>query len=699
MTDLVIDYAAELTDAIAHRAAGEGLFDLEAFAAVFAERLEETDELRDLTVIPVSAQGPRGRNLELLGHAYDEADDSLILLVGRYFGDSGVTLTMSEARKSFDAGRAFLEQSLNGWIAGNLEFSSLEAEVADDLTRGFNRCAAVRLALITDGKMSNRIKTIDPDALNGRELTYAIWDVARLAEASASASGREPITVDFTEWLPDGLTALVGSEEEGSGVFTYLAVLRGDILAEIFQRYGSRLLESNVRTYLGTAGKINKGIQSTLKFQPSRFLAYNNGLTTTATGMDVFQDDGEILKIHSIDDWQIVNGGQTSSSLAYYLRKNPSADLSGVAVQMKLVMVAPEEAQDLVPSISRYANSQNKVNEADFFANSEYHQTLERISKRLLPPPQGGNQYRSGWFYERARGQWDNERRALTTPARQREWDLKFPKRQRIVKTDWAKYQMTWDQKPHIVSKGAQANFLAYAAEADRRWEEDQASVNEQYFRDGVGKAILFADTRSAIILEEWYQERRGYLANIVTFTLAKLSYEIERAHPGRRLDFERVWKNQAAGAGTMSAVRAIAPGVLGVLTAEDRPQANVTQWAKQAQAWERVKGMRVDMPPSLAADLVDNSVWKEGRDEAKSTQRFDSGMQAVERVIALDADFLGEAVSTGRQAGKLTDREADILSKIARGRLAVPSEAQSKVVLRSLERLAAEALIDPDAF
>lgn len=691
-------YAREFHDAVAHRAAGQGLFDLEAFAGVFAERLEDSDELRDLTILPLTCQGTRGRTMELLGHGFDEADGSLILVVGRHFGVLDATLNLTEMRKTFDSGRAFLEHSLNGWIQEHLDFSSLEVEAAEDLVRNFNRSSAVRMVLFTDASMSNRIKTVESDEVGDREVSYMIWDIRRLADAAMSSSGREPVDIDFTAWHPDGLPALVGSEVEGTGMFTYLAVLRGDVLAEIFQRHGSRLLESNVRTYLGTAGRINKGIQATLKYEPSKFLAYNNGLTTTATGMEVVEEDGTILRIQSIQDWQIVNGGQTTSSLANFLRRNRDADLTDVAVQMKLVLVDPENASDFVPNISRFANSQNKVNEADFFANSEYHQTLERISKRVMPPPQQGNQYSSGWFYERARGQWENERRPMT-PARQREWELKFPKRQRIVKTDWAKYQMAWGKKPHIVSKGAQANFLAYAGEADQRWESDKTFVNEQYFKEGVGKAILFNDVREVISSTEWYHERRGYLANIVAYTVAKLALEIERRLPGRHLDFEGIWKAQAAGPEVQAAALAIAPAVLGVLTSEDRPQANVTQWAKQEECWRRVAALQVDLPYGLASEMVDASHWKATQADAKATQRFDTGMQNVERVMAIAPPILSDAVSAGRGAGKLTEKEADILQKLAGRAIVVPSEAQAKVVLQALGRLADEALISPHDF
>lgn len=697
MTDSFDAYERELRDAVAHRAAGEGAFDIEAFAAVVAERLEESDEIRDLVVLPVTARGIRGKQLELLAHGFDDADDSLILVVGKYFGESA-SLTATDARKAFDAGRAFLDHALSGWISENLEMSSLEVEVARDLVRGFRSSTSVRMFLFTDATMSTRLKTIEADELEGRPVTFSVWDVRRLADAAANASGREPIAIDFTEWMPGGLTALVGSEEPGSGMFTYLAAIPGNVLAEIFRRHGSRLLESNVRTYLGTAGKINKGIQYTLKREPSRFLAYNNGLTTTATSMDVEEDDGVVLRIRGIDDWQIVNGGQTTSSLAYFLRKGEEGDLSNVAVQMKLVLVDPENAEDMVPNISRFANSQNRVNEADFFANSEYHQTLERISKRLLPPPQGGNQYSSGWYYERARGQWDNERRALT-PAKQREWDLRFPKRQRVVKTDWAKYQMTWEQKPHIVSKGAQANFLAFAAVADRLWESDRSSVNEQYFRDGIGKAILFRDVRAAVSAETWYQERRGYLANIITYAIARFAHELASERQRERLDFQRIWVEQQTGSATLSTIVAVAREVLGVLTAEDRPQANVTQWAKQELCWRSVQGIPVSLPRGLESEMVSVADWRRDSNEAAVTQRFDNGIQNVARVLDIERSLLTRAASEGKARGLLTEKEYLIIDKVARGIIKVPTEGQAKVVLVALSKLADEAVLSREEF
>lgn len=624
-------FAQELREAVAHRAASEGLFSIEAFAHVVAERLDESDEVRGLTVMPVQARGKRGKQLELLAHGFDEADDSLLLAVGRYEDGREPTLTASDARRRFDGGLAYLEHAVSGWIEENLEISSPEVEVAQSVRRDFERCASVRMMLLTDSTMSSRIRSIDPVSLGDREVTFTIWDMTRMSDAAAQPTGKESLTIGFTEWASEGLAALVGSEETGSGMRTYLMVIPGMMLAELFKRYGSRLLESNVRTYLGMSGKINRGIQHTLKQEPSRFLAYNNGLTTTATAMQTCGGDGSVVRILSVDDWQVVNGGQTISSLAQFLRKDPESDLRGVSVQVKLVLVAPERAADLVPSISRYANSQNKVNESDFFATSEYHVALERLSKKTMPPPQGGRQYSSGWFYERARGQWDNERRSRT-PAKQKEWDLRFPKAQRIVKTDWARFQMSWSQQPHIVSKGAQSCFLAFAPEADALLRDDADRINQQYFREGIAKAIVFRDLRAAVSGADWYQERRGYLANIVTYTVARLSAALDAERPSAELDFSRIWRDQAIGGAALAEMLPIARTVLGVLTASDRPQANVTQWAKQEECWRRVKRTPVKLGPGIRATLVS----EEERRGASEERAFGDGTRAVGRAMGV---------------------------------------------------------------
>ena len=115
----------------------------------------------------------------------------------------------------------------------------------------------------------------------------------------------------------------------------------GGLIAELYERYGSRLLESNVRSYLSARGKVNKGIRTTVQSNPSMFLAYNNGITATATGVKTKGSGGGQYAISIIRDLQIVNGGQTTASLFFVRREDKEADLGSVYVQMKLVVVDP----------------------------------------------------------------------------------------------------------------------------------------------------------------------------------------------------------------------------------------------------------------------------------------------------------------------------------------------------------------------
>jgi hypothetical protein len=68
------------------------------------------------------------------------------------------------------------------------------------------------------------------------------------------------------------------------------------VLAKIYGQHGQRLLERNVRAFLSAKGKINSGLQQTLKDAPHRFLAYNNGLCCTAASVEVeTRDNGHAL--------------------------------------------------------------------------------------------------------------------------------------------------------------------------------------------------------------------------------------------------------------------------------------------------------------------------------------------------------------------------------------------------------------------
>ena len=102
-------------------------------------------------------------------------------------------------------------------------------------------------------------------------------------------------------------------------------------------------------------------MRDTIRKEPQMFLAFNNGLSATAEAVTVEDLPGGGKGLRSIRDLQIVNGGQTTASI-YHAVKKDKADVSQLFVQVKLtVLNDPTKMDIVVPYISRYANTQNKV--------------------------------------------------------------------------------------------------------------------------------------------------------------------------------------------------------------------------------------------------------------------------------------------------------------------------------------------------
>ena len=691
MTD---EQLSELRNEIKLETAGSTAFEVEAFARVFARRLEDAEQLFDVNVEALQCRGPRGRRLELLGYAEDTTDGSLSLLAGRYFG-ADTTLTLTDAKEALGRATGFVASAADGWLSHNLEPSSREAEYADYFRQKFSAGAysRIRAVLVTDGVMSDRIRTIESDTAAGVKTTYEIWDQRRVLDAAQPETRSEDIEIDFTRWEPNGLPCLIAGEADSS-LPSYLVVLPAQILAEVFEEHGSLLLESNVRTFLSARGSVNRGIQETLKDAPDRFLAYNNGLTTTAISVEV--DDvrrGTFLK--RIRGWQIVNGGQTTASIAHYLRGAKGRTIGGVAVQMKLVVVDPSEASGVVHAVAKYANSQNRVSGADLFSTHDFHVRMEQISRRLRAPAREGHQYRSGWYYERARGQWENDRAARGGISEQRKFELEYPKAQRVTKTDWAKYAYCWGKQPHLVSKGAQSVFADYAVAVDKQWEADNSKFGDGYFRTNISKAIMFETLRSATLKQDWYRASPGYLANIVAYAISRFALAIDAQFGGARYDFGRVWERQSLTTSTLDALLTIAREAQLHLTDPDRPQANVTQWAKQQACWERFRKKPVSLEHSIIDDLLSAPDARTAELDDRKQRALDSGFEGIQRVMEVGP----EVWDTVYRASGLSPTESDLIRLFGLQHGAVPSERQAASLLRLLGRMVTNGVISRESY
>jgi len=681
--------------------AGDGAFNIEAFAEVFARRLEDAEAVADLNVEPLRCNGPRGKRLEMLGYAESPIEQSLVILAGRYFG-SDETLTMTDAMDAIGRATGFIEAAFSGWLTTNLEISSREWEYADyfskQLTGG--NIARIRIILITDGLMSDRIRTIESDTVAGIKTTYEVWDQRRILDAALPDRGSEDIHVDFTKWLPDGLPCLVAPCADDTPR-TYLAVIPARLLADIFEEFGSLLLESNVRTFLSARGQVNRGIQTTLAQEPERFLAYNNGLTTTATEVEL-GDSPEGKTIRSLERWQIVNGGQTTASIVYFMRNNKNKSVDMVSIQMKLVKVSESDSTTVVQAVAKYANSQNKVSAADLFSTHEFHVRMEQLSRRLKAPAKEGQQYQTGWFYERARGQWENDRTARGSAGEQSKFELEFPKSQRITKTDWAKYDSCWDQRPDLVSKGAQSVFADYGPKVDAQWTKYEGkgadAYGDGYFCTTIGKAIMYETLRAEILKQDWYKNTPGYLANIVAYAISRFSLQFSIKFGEAKYDFGRVWQRQAISDATLAALSKIAHQAQQYLTDSNRPQANVTQWAKQQACWEGFKKVEIRLDKSIEGDLISADEARVQNADDRKQRSMDTGIEAVQRVLAVKPQ-VWETVHRSSAKVSISPTEEDLVRLFGLKQGKVPSDRQAALLLRLLNRMADNGVIGRNTY
>jgi hypothetical protein len=678
------EFLADFNAAVAAAAHAEENFSAAAFLEVAAERLAEAQEVVDLQPEHFEGTGSAGRRLRLDGAVVDDADGSLVLLVGDFRpGDEVARLTTGEAQRLFDAAKAFVEDAISGRLTKTLEESSEAYRTAQMVRRLLPTVSRVRFYLATNALMSDRIKEFPPSKLGTIPVSYHIWDIARFMQAHLAVNGREDIVLDITRWIPGGLVSLRGGVTS-EGFQTFVAILPGAAVAAIYMQYGSRLLEGNVRSFLSTRGGVNRGMRATLTQEPHHFLAFNNGLTTTAASVDLVSIDG-VDRIMGITDLQIVNGGQTTASLASFMREVTAASLEGVFVQMKLVVVDPSAASDLAPDIAKYANSQNRISEADFFSNSPFHRRLEDLSRRLLAPAPSGTGLDTRWFYERARGQYLNEK-AKGTAADKRKFEAQHPRNQVLVKTDVAKYLMSWEGRPQDVSLGAQKNFLKFAAVANAIWESKPDEVNELYFKMLVSKCILFNAVHKRISQQDWYQTG-GYLANLTTYSVAKLAQVISQAAPGKTLNWAAIWNNQAVSDPVLGQIDLISLQMNKVLVSPHRGIQNVSEWAKKEECWTQAKASDSELIVELRQELIDASVLGQSKAEARSTQKMDSGIEAQVAVMKVDKRVWIEIRDSSETRSTLSPQDLAVLRLVTGEVHAIPETFQVQRLMSILRK------------
>lgn len=175
--------------------------------------------------------------------------------------------------------------------------------------------------------------------------------------------------------------------------FNYKRVILGRVsvpeIYKLMDEFGDRLLEKNIRHYLGI-NTINEQIGATLLSEEKKqnFFFFNNGLTMICEKFSYngLQDRNWNVKI---DKLQIINGGQTCKTIYQTLKNHSDIDFSQVYILVRLYEVNDDE--EMVQDITYATNSQNPVDFRDLKSNDEIQKLLEISAKDL------------GYIYKRKR--------------------------------------------------------------------------------------------------------------------------------------------------------------------------------------------------------------------------------------------------------------------------------------------------------
>ncbi|MBS4913478.1 MAG: AIPR family protein [Veillonella sp.] len=672
-------------------ASGEG--SSAAFTSLMAEKLIECETLSNFVASYYSTK-IRNRKIRLDGYDYDEFDGTLSIIVADYDAlNSERKMTASMANHIFAQIQIFVEQALQNLLKEKIEISTPCYDLVELIRKQNSNIKKYRILIFTNAEISTSLKEVQLDKINGLTVEGQIWDIDRMYRVCVSDLGRQSIEVDFRDYGIEGIPCLEASNIETNTYKSYLGIISGKVLADLYDRYGSKLLEGNVRSFLSTKVAVNKKIRNTILQAPDMFFAYNNGIS--CTGMDVeFTNTSKGRFITKVKDLQIINGGQTTASISSARFKDKSS-LKGIYVQMKLTEISGgevEETDELIKNISKSSNSQNKVSEADFFASHPFHRAMEKISRSIFAPATQGAQYETRWFYERARGQYLQEQMRLTQ-AKKRQFQMIHPKSNVITKTELAKVQNAWRGFPHVVSKGAQTNFSKFAEYIDVEWSKSPESFNKIYFQQTAALVLMFKYLEKHISKKDWYQG--GYRANIIYYTVALFRRLINSQFDKAELNLNLIWNRQMVPTEVGLAMLDLAKRVFDVLTDEKRPIINVTQYCKQEACWNVVKGIKFALPEDISPFLLTSNEVKQTFTEAKKDQKLTNTIMNEVQLCKLDKAVWLNLESFVKLNNLATVKEIKALEIVKKMPMYIPSEYQWKALGELLKKAKEEGFIE----
>jgi hypothetical protein len=520
-----------------------------------------------------------GANLRLSGVALSEDADQLDLFVSLYEGTTTLgTIAADDVKTAAEQCLRFLARCAEGRLASSMDEANDAYSLATTIHGVYASLDQIRIYVLTDRQVGMRTKRLKDRDVNGKTIKLEVMDIERLHRHLSEGKPRDELVVNFEEVSGSALPCVYVPGEMTDYDYA-MTVLPGETLRFIYEKYGARLLEANVRSFLSTTGKVNRGIRDTLRDDPERFMAYNNGIVVVADEARLGRTADGGPGLLWLKGMQIVNGGQTTASIYFSKKKSSEIDLRRVRVPAKIIVLRsrePAAEEALIADISKYANSQNSVKQSDLSANKPFHVEVEKLSLATYCPDGIGR-----WFYERAAGSYNTMlAREGTTPARLKHIrENVTPSSRKISKTDLAKFLNAWDRNPHTVSLGSQKNFEAFMDAIREKESQGQPLPDVMVYKTMIAKTILFKKTSS--LVRPMFPAFQG---NVAVYLVALLSERL-----GARFDFDRVWSRQDISDALRGQLRTWAVEVNEALHKSSGGRM-ISEWAKKPECWEAVR-------------------------------------------------------------------------------------------------------------
>ena len=571
-------------------------------------------------------------------------------------------------------------------------------QLVRDIHENQDKIVTVHLYIITDAVLNIR-KEVSAFHENGVNFVVHVFDLKFLYELDNN-SRTEDLVYDFrdTEFCREvgcnGIKCLDASSSDAN-YRAYLAVIPGYTLAKLYQMHGPRMLESNVRAFLQNKCKVNRGIRNTIKLEPEKFFAYNNGISAIAEEVVV-----ENSRIVGMKNFQIVNGGQTTASIysAFVKDKIEEEKLNKIQVQVKISEMPKDNPENgsMVANIAKYANSQNKINDSDFFSTHPFNIRFEQLCKDARVPETAKNRG-TGWFYERARGSYATHLAFKKKASEQLEFKTKFPKNQCIKTTELAKSLAVWDSVPDIVSKGAQYVTQYFVDKVEQLWGDadslsnDNPDFNAAYLKEAIAKVIVFKECDSLVSKASWYEN--SFKANIVAYTISYIADKLKEI--GKEVNYLDIWNKQEISSAFKQVLNDLGCRVLeNIISLAGK--GNVTQYCKKKDCWDKIKQISFSFPEAFMRELNELGASENLIKMARKKQSSDNKLLDEIRLSRLTPQQCRQIQQDAKEERFcISYSENKALQRIIYGR--VPNQLQWKAIKDLLIRMKKNGIPIPD--